>query len=65
MQEVEKRYKILAEHQVENIIEFKKKFPDFSHSMPYILVVVDEFADIVDSQDWKTREDIVMLIKRL
>jgi len=65
VQEVERRYKILAKYGVENNIDLKKKYPDVWKDMPYIMVIVDEFADVVDSQDRKTKEEIIMLIKRL
>ncbi len=67
VEEVEKRYKILAEHNVENISQLKGKFKKQGgeHAMPHILVIVDEFADIIDSQNWKIREDIILALKRL
>jgi len=66
IQEVERRYKILAENNVENIIQLKKKNLTDIKSIPNIIVIVDEFADIVDSQDSRNiKEQITLSLKRL
>ena len=54
---------MLAEHRVENILELKQKSPEIT--MPHILVIIDEFADIIDSHDWKVKQDIILALKRL
>ncbi len=53
-EEMEKRLKLLSEATVRNIIEYNAKFvqrrlrPDKGHFyMPYIVVIVDEFADLI------------------
>lgn len=65
VEEVERRYKILAENDVENIYEMLSKHPDKVKDMPRILVIVDEFADIIDSHNWNIREQIVLTLKKL
>jgi len=45
VKEMEKRYSILAEHQVRNIEGYNKKL-GFS-AMPYIVIVIDEMADMM------------------
>jgi len=52
--EMDKRYALLTKARVRNIIEYNKKFisrklnPNNGHKyMPYIVVIIDEFADII------------------
>ena len=63
--EVEKRYKLLAEYGCENISGLEKSAPKIAQNLPRILVVIDEFADIIDSQNWKRRDSINLILKRL
>ena len=63
--EVERRYSILAKYGVENIPQLAKKHPQAMKDLPHILVIVDEFADIIDAHTWKIREDINLMLKRL
>lgn len=65
IEEVENRYRLFAENGVDNIRTLKQKNPEVAKQMPYIIVIVDEFADIVDSQRWDVKESIVMALKRL
>ena len=65
VEEVEKRYKILAEAEVENLYQLQTKYPEKAKLMPRILVIVDEFADIIDSHSWNVREQIVLTLKKL
>ncbi len=53
-EEMEKRLKLLSKAQVRNIVEYNDRFtqrrlnPDNGHFyMPYIVVIVDEFADLI------------------
>ncbi|MFI3289398.1 MAG: DNA translocase FtsK [Rikenellaceae bacterium] len=53
-EEMEKRLKLLSQASVRNIVEYNDKFthrklnPDKGHFyMPYIVVIVDEFADLI------------------
>lgn len=43
--EMERRYKLLAEVGNRNIIEYNKAHPD--EAMPYIVIVIDEMADLM------------------
>ncbi|WP_035842997.1 FtsK/SpoIIIE family DNA translocase [Crocinitomix catalasitica] len=52
--EMDNRYELLKDAQVRNIIEYNKKFisrrlnPELGHRfLPYIVVVIDEFADLI------------------
>ncbi|NLB48455.1 MAG: DUF87 domain-containing protein, partial [Erysipelotrichia bacterium] len=48
-QEMEDRYVLFAEHGVTNIKEYNEDAPHLKLSkLPYILVVLDEYADLVD-----------------
>ncbi len=61
--EVNKRYDILAEYGVESIVELKGLHPEIV--MPHILVIIDEFADIIDSHEWKVKQSINLCLKKL
>lgn len=43
--EMNRRYKVLEEGRVKNIVEYNKKFND--RTLPYIVIVVDELADLM------------------
>gem|GEM_PF-3742130 len=53
----------MAEHGVENILELKETNPEIV--MPHILVIIDEFADIIDSHDRKVKQSIILSLKKL
>ncbi len=42
-----KRYEILSEYKVRNIKEFRELHNDKKNMMPYIVVFIDEYADII------------------
>ncbi|MBP6256955.1 hypothetical protein KA405_04570 [Patescibacteria group bacterium] len=64
VEEVEKRYALFAKHRVENIIERKKLNNNLL--LPHIFVIIDEFADIMDSQkNHVIKDSVIMLLKRL
>jgi DNA segregation ATPase FtsK/SpoIIIE-like protein len=64
-EEVEKRYKLLAKYDAENIDHLEKLAPEEAKNLPKIIVIIDEFADIIDSHSWKVKEEINLLLKRL
>ena len=45
--EMERRYQVLAKHTVRHIADFHRKSPPGEEPMPYIVVVVDELADLM------------------
>ena len=59
VKEMEKRYDALAEHRVRNIDEYNnmQEVKDrWLPKMPYIIIIMDEFADIMQSPDCKDIE---------
>ncbi len=60
--EMEKRYRKLAEASVRNILDFNKKQKDDESKLPYILIFVDELADLMMSANSSKTE---LLITRL
>jgi S-DNA-T family DNA segregation ATPase FtsK/SpoIIIE len=60
--EMEKRYRKLAEASVRNILDYNKKQKDDENKLPYILIFVDELADLMMSSNSSKTE---LLITRL
>lgn len=60
--EMEKRYRKLAEASVRNILDYNKKQKDDEDKLPYILIFVDELADLMMSSNSSKTE---LLITRL
>lgn len=60
--EMESRYRKLANASVRNIADFNKKQTDEENKLPYIVICVDELADLMMST---TSSKIEMLITRL
>jgi S-DNA-T family DNA segregation ATPase FtsK/SpoIIIE len=58
--EMETRYKTLAKHKVRNI----SAYHDLGYEMPYIVVVIDEFADLMQTSA-KTVESAVTRLSQL
>jgi S-DNA-T family DNA segregation ATPase FtsK/SpoIIIE len=60
---MQERYKILRKHRVRNIASYNK-LPDVK-KMPYIVVVIDEFADLIlSSKSTKCEQHIVRLAQK-
>jgi S-DNA-T family DNA segregation ATPase FtsK/SpoIIIE len=45
--EMERRYKLFAERGVRNIASYNKKLREDDESLPYIVIVIDELADLM------------------
>lgn len=60
--EMEKRYRKLAEASVRNIVDYNKKQKNEEDKLPYIVVCVDELADLMMSA---TSSKVELLITRL
>lgn len=59
VKEMEARYQLLAGARVRNIEGYNKLYPD--KKLPYILIIVDEFADLMNV----AAKDVEVLIQRL
>lgn len=59
VKEMEARYQLLAGAKVRNIEGYNKLYPD--KKLPYILIIVDEFADLMNV----AAKDVEVLIQRL
>ncbi|WP_185873044.1 DNA translocase FtsK 4TM domain-containing protein [Blattabacterium cuenoti] len=55
--EMDKRYSILEKYQVRNIKEYNKKKCKYSKKLhlPYIILIIDEFADLCLSSNYKKK----------
>lgn len=59
--EMEKRYQLLATHNKRNIDAFNTALPDGEQKMPYIVVVIDELADLMTQAANEVEASIVRL----
>ena len=57
--EMEKRYKLFSQRGIRNIRQFRKNYPE--ESMPYIVAVIDEYADLMVI----ARNDVEDTVQRL
>jgi hypothetical protein len=63
IEKMKERYKILSEKKVKNIKEFFEKFPEENISMSYIVVFIDEYADMIMQK--KSLEDNVIRLAQM
>ncbi len=62
--EMEKRYDLFKERGgVKKIADFKKRYPD--EKLPNIVLILDEYTDLVDSLRSTERETVTTLIQRI
>lgn len=59
IEEMELRYTLFQKHQVKNLQSFLDKSPE---SLPYVIIVIDEFADLMFSVEGKMIEDAVAIL---
>jgi S-DNA-T family DNA segregation ATPase FtsK/SpoIIIE len=60
-EEMERRYKILSDSGVRNLESFNEKVQEFDQ-IPYIVIIIDEFADLILSKSGKEIENSVCRI---
>ena len=62
--EMERRYRLFAERGgIKKLKDFNRKFPD--EKIPSIVLIVDEYTDLVDSLKAQERETVTTLIQRI
>lgn len=61
--EMDRRYKLFSERGVRKISDFRKKYPD--EKMPYLVLIVDEYADMLDTLKSTERETAQTAIQRI
>lgn len=59
--EMERRYQLLADHNRRNIDAYNSAIPTGEQKMPYIIVVVDELADLMTQASNEVESSIVRL----
>lgn len=59
--EMERRYQVLAGHNRRNIDAFNEAIPDGEQKMPYIVIVIDELADLMTQAANEVEGSIVRL----
>lgn len=63
-EEMDRRYKLFADAGgIKKLSKYNEKFPD--KKMPYIVVVVDEYTDIIDSLKSTERDAVTTAIQRI
>lgn len=60
---MEKRYRMAQEHGVKSLDELNNRLP-YSNRLPYILVVVDEIADLIMLSKHEVEESIVRIAQK-
>ncbi len=70
VREMEERYKLLAAHSVRNIAAFNARpevdstDPDAGERMPYIVLIIDELADLIMREGRKVEDPIVKIAQK-
>ena len=65
VREMEERYKLLAGHGVRNIAGFNERAAaDDGEPMPYIVVIIDELADLIMREGRKVEDAIVKIAQK-
>ena len=63
-EEMDRRYQVFREKGgIKKLSDFRKKFPD--EKMPYIVVIIDEYTDIIDSLKSTERETVTTAVQRV
>lgn len=61
--EMDRRYKLFSERGVRKISDFRRKYPN--EKMPYLVLIVDEYADMLDTLKSTERETAQTAIQRI
>jgi len=65
VREMEQRYKLLAAHTVRNIAGFNERaVVDDSEPMPYVVLIIDELADLIMREGRKVEDAIVKIAQK-
>jgi len=59
--EMERRYQLLADHNRRNVEAFNESIPEGQNKLPYIVVVIDELADLMTQAANEVESSIVRL----
>lgn len=63
-EEMDRRYQIFSERGgIKKLADFRKKFPD--EKMPNLVVIIDEYTDIIDSLKSTEREAVTTAVQRI
>jgi hypothetical protein len=57
------RMEDMTSHKIKKLSEWNRKYP--KRKMPYIVVYIDELAELLDPQDRKLRNAVLALVKKL
>lgn len=58
---MEERYSLMAEYNVRNIAEFRSFYPEKKDDLPYIVIVIDELADLMMTTSQEAEQVITRL----
>ena len=63
-EEMDRRYQVFRDKGgIKKLSDFHKKFPD--EKMPYLVVIIDEYTDIIDSLKSTERETVTTAVQRI